>query len=57
MSNALKPRIRKMHNVPEKKTVSKQTGNWVLATSIFAILVDFAVEFWCEPLTLDREWY
>ena len=41
-----KPYISKMQNVQEtQKTVSKQTGNWVFATSIFAILIDFAFEF------------
>ena len=45
-----------MHNVQEtQKTVSKQTDNGVFATSIFAILVDFAFEFWYKPLTLYRE--
>ena len=45
-----------MHNVQEtQKTVSKQTDNEVFATSIFAILVDFAFEFWYKPLTLYRE--
>ena len=38
-------------------TVSKQTGDRVFTTSIFAILVDFAFEFWHKPLTLYREWY
>ena len=39
------------------KNVSKQTSNRVFATSIFAILVNFAFEFSYKPLTLFREWY
>ena len=47
-----------MHNVEERqKTLSKQTGNRVFATSIFAILVEFAFEFWYKLLTLYRQWY
>ena len=56
--NASKPRISKMRNVQEsQKTVSKQTGNWVFATSIFAILVDFAFKFWYKVLTLCKQWH
>ena len=44
--NASKPHISKMHNVQEtQNTVSKQTRNIVFATSIYAILIDFAFEF------------
>ena len=48
-----------MHNVQEiqKKTVPKQTGNWVFGNSIFAILADFAFEFWYKSLILHKEWY
>ena len=47
-----------MHNVQEtQKTVSKQTSNIVFATSILAILVDFALEFCYQLLTLYRDWY
>ena len=47
-----------MHNVQERQeTVYKQTSNIVFATSIFAILVDFAFEFCYKPLTLYRDWY
>ena len=53
--NASKPHISKMHNVQETpKTVSKKLET-VFATSIFAILVDFAIKFWYKPLTLYRE--
>ena len=44
--NASKPHISKMHNVQEtQNTVSKQTRNILFATSIYAILIDFAFEF------------
>ena len=44
--NASKPHISKMHNVQEiQKTVSKQTRNSVFTASIFAIFIDFALEF------------
>ena len=44
--NASKPHISKMHNVQEtQNTVSKQTINIVFATSMYAILIDFAFEF------------
>ena len=49
--NASKPHISKMHD-DQEKTVSKQTGDGEFATSIFAILVDFELEFWYKPLTL-----
>ena len=52
--NASKPRISKMFR-KHKKTVSKQTGNYVFATSTFAILVKFAFEFRHKPWTLHRE--
>ena len=56
--NASKPHISKMHNVQKtQKTVSKQTSNIVFATSIFAIFVDLAFEFFYQPLTLYRDWY
>ena len=56
--NASKPHISKMYNVQEtQKNVSKQTNNIVYATSIFALLVDFAFEFCYQPLTLYRDWY
>ena len=38
-----------------QKNCFKTINNWVFATSIFAILVDFAFEFWYNPLTLYRE--
>ena len=41
--NASKPHISKMQET--QKTVSKQTRNRVVATSIFAIFIDFAFEF------------
>ena len=44
-SNASKPHISKMHNVQEtQKIVSNQTRTRLLATSIFAIFIDFAFE-------------
>ena len=44
--NASKPHISKIHNIQETQTtVSKQTRNIVFATSIYAILIDFAFEF------------
>ena len=56
--NASKPHISKMHNVQEtQKNVSKQTRNRMFATSIFAIFIDFAFEFYYKPLTLYRDWY
>ena len=39
------------------KNVSKQTRNTVFPTSILAILVDFAFEFWYKPLTLNKKRY
>ena len=43
--------ISKMHNVHEtQKNVSQQTECLLsFATSIFAMLVDFALEFWYKP--------
>ena len=38
-----------------QKNCFKTINNWVFATSIFTILVDFAFEFWYNPLTLYRE--
>ena len=49
-------RVKKQNVQETQKTVSKQTKNRVFTTSIFAILVDFALEFWYKPLTLYREW-
>ena len=48
-----------MHNVQEtqKNNDSNQTGYWVFATSIFAILVDFVFEYFYKPMTLYKEWY
>ena len=44
--NSSKPHMRKMHNVQEtQKKISKQTRNRVFVTSIFAIFIDFALEF------------
>ena len=54
--NASKPRISKMYNVQEtlKKLTKKQTDNRVFYTSIFAILVDFAFEFWYLAIDIQH---
>ena len=52
----IKRRICKMHNVQgTQNMVSNQSGNRVVATSIFPIMVDLVFKFWYEPLTLHRE--
>ena len=50
--------ISKVHNVQETHKNSFKT-NWQLSssTSNFAILVDFAFQFWYKALTLCRESY
>ena len=49
--NSSKPHLSKMHNIQEtQKTVSKQTKNRMFDTSIFAIFIDFAFEFWYDLL-------